>query len=110
MSGVKLKVGCKDNNDCAGGLECQGEGVERKCQDFNECTDPRFKSDADAFCGANADCVNSVGSFYCTCHSGEQLGFLTLTERLFLKDMITGLRMSDVLRLMSARILNIFRP
>ena len=83
MSGVKLKVGCKDNNDCAGGLECQGEGVERKCQDFNECTDPRFKSDADAFCGANADCVNSVGSFYCTCHSGEQLSYLNLTERLF---------------------------
>ena len=71
MSGFKLKVGCKDNNDCTEGLECQGEDDQRKCQDFNECTDPRFKADADAYCGANADCVNSVGSFYCTCHSGE---------------------------------------
>ena len=71
--GYVKKVGCKDNNDCTGGLECQGEGEQRKCQDFNECTDPRFKADADAYCGANADCVNSVGSFYCTCHSGECL-------------------------------------
>ena len=84
MSGFKLKVGCKDNNDCTGGLECQGEGVERKCQDFNECTDPRFKSDADAYCGVNADCVNSVGSYYCTCHSGGHLSYLNLTERYFL--------------------------
>ena len=78
-----MKVGCKDNNDCTVGLECQGEGAERKCQDFNECTDPRFKSEADSFCGVNADCVNSVGSYYCTCHSGGHLSYLNLTERYF---------------------------
>lgn len=71
--GSMFKVGCKDNNDCTEGLECQGEGAERKCQDFNECTDPRFKPDADAFCGPNTDCVNSVGSYSCTCKAGQGL-------------------------------------
>ena len=70
-----MKVGCKDNNDCTAGLECQGEGADRKCQDLNECTDPRFKPDAEAFCGPNTNCVNSVGSYSCTCQQGQELSF-----------------------------------
>ena len=34
------------------------------CVDINECTlDPNR-------CGANGICVNTIGSFYCTCASG----------------------------------------
>ena len=65
-----IKVGCKNNDDCSPGLECQGEGIEKKCQDIDECTDPRFKSDAEVYCGAKADCVNTVGSLTCPCHAG----------------------------------------
>ena len=68
-----MKVGCKDNTDCTAGLECQGEGAARQCQDFNECIDPRFKPDAEAFCGPNTNCVNNVGSYSCTCQQGQGL-------------------------------------
>ena len=33
--------GCDGDEDCLGGLECVGEGTERKCMDIEECTDPR---------------------------------------------------------------------
>ena len=34
--------GCDGDEDCLGGLECVGEGIERKCLDIDECTDPRY--------------------------------------------------------------------
>ena len=64
------QVGCADNAECKEGLECVGEGEERRCLDINECRDPRFSQEAEAHCGDKARCVNLVGKYRCRCHSG----------------------------------------
>ena len=34
-------TGCDADEDCDDGLECVGEGTDRKCFDIDECEDPR---------------------------------------------------------------------
>ena len=62
--------GCATDADCDTGLECLGEGYERKCVDYNECTDARFTPTSSAYCGDFATCENSIGGYSCNCITG----------------------------------------
>ena len=64
-------IGCENDEDCNEGLECVGDGAARKCVDINECSDDRFSADTLAYCGMNATCSNTIGSFYCYCNPGK---------------------------------------
>ena len=62
--------GCETDDDCKDGLECVGEGSNRKCTDINQCTDIRFKDESEEFCGPNAVCENEIGLYKCNCVTG----------------------------------------
>ena len=65
-----MMSGCATDADCDPGLECVGQGYERKCLDYNECTDARFTATSSAYCGDFATCENSVGGYSCNCITG----------------------------------------
>ena len=65
-------LGCFNDGDCNDGLECVGTGLERKCLDIDECTDPRFISISQNFCGLNTTCVNHIGNYSCSCNPGKE--------------------------------------
>ncbi|XP_067427306.1 adhesion G protein-coupled receptor E5 isoform X2 [Thunnus thynnus] len=50
------------NTDCPKGFS----SVRQKCIDIHECDE----SDHNELCGDNAECLNTVGSFYCRCADG----------------------------------------
>ncbi|XP_078090962.1 adhesion G protein-coupled receptor E3-like isoform X2 [Mustelus asterias] len=56
------------------------------CHDDNECGDDEYSTEA--MCGANTDCYNTPGSFYCTCKKGytNQLGTNNFTSRTNCRD------------------------
>ena len=55
-----------DNADCNSGLECiQSSG---KCMDIDECS--TTVGVGLVYCGQNAMCTNTIGSFNCTCNEG----------------------------------------
>ena len=54
---------------CAG-LQCMVGAGEPYCADVDECTDPRTNRNNASYCGANALCTNSIGSFSCACLPG----------------------------------------
>jgi len=65
--------GCLTAEDCDTGLECNRLAARPHCVDIDECSDLRpWAGTGLAYCGHNATCHNSGGSFYCTCHSGYQ--------------------------------------
>ena len=57
--------GCQDDGDCQDGYICLSSGF---CWDLDECEEPNGLGIA--YCGANAQCTNTIGSFTCACHSG----------------------------------------
>ncbi|XP_072462638.1 adhesion G protein-coupled receptor E2-like [Notamacropus eugenii] len=80
-----ISASCGLNADCvntAGSYHCicnpgyalpSGEktfpnATRNNCQDVNECVPP-----ISASCGLNADCVNTKGSYHCTCKPGYTL-------------------------------------
>ena len=56
------------------GLECIITNVQQfqhpYCSDYDECKDPRHSKSALNYCGENAICSNTVGSFICICLPG----------------------------------------
>jgi hypothetical protein len=59
--------GCETNDDCQTGLKCLPSG---SCFDIDECSEG--VGTGASYCGSNANCVNSIGAFSCTCHLGYQ--------------------------------------
>uniref|UniRef100_A0A2C9JE70 Cubilin n=1 Tax=Biomphalaria glabrata TaxID=6526 RepID=A0A2C9JE70_BIOGL len=53
-------------SNCPSGFELVLNGT--KCQDINECDDNTTQ-----WCDVNAVCINSIGSFQCTCRPGFRL-------------------------------------
>ncbi|XP_055859878.1 uncharacterized protein LOC106052747 isoform X2 [Biomphalaria glabrata] len=54
---------CNDVNACVCIKGYQGDG--RQCTDINECANKTLNN-----CNANANCINTVGSFKCECKNG----------------------------------------
>ncbi|XP_056106535.1 adhesion G protein-coupled receptor E1 [Rhinichthys klamathensis goyatoka] len=54
----------KDGQECACKSFTNYGHKQMKCTDINEC------ADGSAVCGPNAECVNSEGSYSCTCEPG----------------------------------------
>ena len=47
--------------------------ISGMCNDKNECKDPNIE-----YCGQNAECKNTWGSFECNCKSGYEMNALGL--------------------------------
>ncbi|XP_072462641.1 adhesion G protein-coupled receptor E3-like [Notamacropus eugenii] len=59
---------CKPGYGFLSGEETFPNASMNNCQDVNECAPPISIS-----CGQNADCVNTEGSYYCSCNPGYAL-------------------------------------
>ena len=104
--------GCATDADCDTGLECVGEGYERKCMDYNECTDARFTPTSSAYCGDFTTCENSVGGYSCHCitGSGATVQFALLSLTALFQVTTTGWQMWAAVKWMSVRTQTILQP
>ncbi|KAH7850391.1 hypothetical protein Vadar_032166 [Vaccinium darrowii] len=75
-------AGCRDVDAAGGGYNCyckqgyQGNPyVSDGCKDVDECKDLTNNK-----CKSNATCINTPGSYYCTCPSGYYYSSYNLTE------------------------------
>jgi hypothetical protein len=66
------QIGCWNDEDCGPGLYCKRNVAQPFCTDINECDPTNTKFFGTKFCGQNAACTNTIGSFICTCNSGYE--------------------------------------
>ena len=64
------EVGCSYDSDCVTGVVCDTSLEQPKCVDIDECDINNIKFNGTAYCGEDAFCTNTVGSFTCTCDPG----------------------------------------
>uniref|UniRef100_A0AAA9RXT2 EGF like domain multiple 6 n=1 Tax=Bos taurus TaxID=9913 RepID=A0AAA9RXT2_BOVIN len=72
---TNCQYGCKDTEEGPRCL-CPSPGLRlapngRACLDINECVSDK------AFCPYNRRCVNTFGSYYCKCHVGFKLKYIS---------------------------------
>jgi hypothetical protein len=63
-------VGCQTDEDCLSGLFCNTDVSQPYCAELNECDPANGKIPGSLICGANSQCINTVGSFNCSCNPG----------------------------------------
>ena len=63
-------AGCKYHDDCADGHYCETDMDLPTCYDIDECDVDNHIFNGTKYCGEEATCTNSVGSFSCPCLTG----------------------------------------
>ena len=63
-------AGCRGDEDCADGHYCDTSMDQPTCYELNECDSDNLYFNGSAYCGIEATCTNSVGSFSCPCDPG----------------------------------------
>ena len=63
-------AGCRGDEDCADGHYCDTDMDQPTCYELNECDSDNLYFNGSAYCGIEATCTNSVGSFSCPCDTG----------------------------------------
>ena len=66
------ETGCQADEDCLPGLYCKTDVAQPFCTDLNECDPSNGVTPGYLVCGDNAVCVNTIGSFNCSCTPGYQ--------------------------------------
>ena len=64
------EVGCSYDEDCAVGHHCDTDLDQPTCLETDECDSDNTNFNGTAYCGIEATCTNSVGSFSCPCVTG----------------------------------------
>ena len=63
-------AGCVSDEDCQDGHYCKTDMDQPTCYELDECDIDNIYFNGTAYCGEEAYCTNTVGSFTCTCDSG----------------------------------------
>lgn len=63
-------VGCLNNEDCTDGHYCKTNMDQPTCYELDECNIDNPHFNGTAYCGEEAYCTNTAGSFSCTCEPG----------------------------------------
>ena len=63
-------AGCVSNEDCKDGHYCDITMDQPTCFEIDECDIDNVFFNGSAYCGEEATCTNTVGSFTCTCLTG----------------------------------------
>ena len=66
------EIGCQKDEDCLPGLYCKTDASKPFCADIDECDPGNGIIPGYLMCGDNALCVNTIGSFNCSCNQGYQ--------------------------------------
>ena len=66
------EIGCQTDEDCSPGLYCKTNVAQPFCADIDECDPGNGITPGYLICGDNAVCVNTIGSFNCSCNPGYQ--------------------------------------
>ena len=64
------EIGCLFDNDCEAGHYCKKDVPQPFCTEIDECIAGNGKYEGLTYCGSNTECINTVGSFTCTCKPG----------------------------------------